>query len=570
MKLLLKLGLTLIAGLSMNAQPRAVSLVNSASYMPSGLPNSGIAQGAIFVIFGEGLGPSAVTFSPQIPLDTQVAGTSVRIESGGRTYSAPLVYTSATQIAGIFPSPVPEGAADVIVTYGGADSNRLSVQVRKAAFGIFTQNQAGFGPAILQNWNNGRVSLNGLHSVITAGQLAILWGTGLGAISQSDADVPPAGDLATEVQVLVGGLPAEVQYHGRSPSYPGLDQINFKIPPGITGCYVPIAVRAGGVLSNFASISIVSSGTACGDDVSWRGRLFTGATGANVRVGIVEMTHEQYSSPTGPPVFWTETGEAHFFDVLWKDINQLSRLSDLQLLPGTCTMIWNRWSTTEGRTSIYPEIPSLILTPIRAGDYLKIQSPQGVKSLEHSNPGEYEGHLGGLTELGGVEAPRFMTAGTYTFDNAAPPPAPGQTTTPPESYDLKASLTISSEIQWTNKSQITGVSRSEGLRFDWSGGLDSREYVLVGGSSADEALQTRVTFACAEKPSKGTFTAPAWILEAMPRSSTSASDSYPNGFVFLGRSSNNVNSLASDVVLGTLNMLYFRYRFMDYSTVDFQ
>lgn len=376
--------------LPVGVRPRADALVNSACYMPPGLPNSGIAQGAIFALFGEGVGPAAVAYSPRIPLDTQVGGTSVRLESGGVTYLAPLVYSMAGQVAGIFPSAVPPGPADVIVTCGGEDSNRLTVQVRRSAFGIFTQNQAGFGPAIVQNWSGGGASLNGLHGVITPGQVAILWGTGLGAIAGSDATVPPAGDLPGEVQVLVGRIEAAVQYHGRSPSYPGLDQIHFTVPAGIAGCYVPVAVRTSGVLSNFASMSIVASGTACGDDVSWRGRLFTG-TGADIRVGMVEMTHDEYSLPGGLPLFWSETGEARFFDVLWSNINLF-----------------------------------------------------------------------------------------------------------------------------------------------------------------------------------GTLTIPSWILEALPASSPSSLDSYPNGYVFLGQSSNNVNSLAADVVLGTLNMLYFRYRFMNYSVVGIQ
>ncbi|MBZ5608271.1 MAG: hypothetical protein LAP38_08440 [Acidobacteriia bacterium] len=554
--------------LRLAAQPNIASAVNAASYLTPGLPNAGIAQGSIFAIFGGGLGPAQVVQAQRLPLETQVAGTSVRISAAGTDYPVPLLYSSATAVGGVLPSSVPEGQADVIVNYDGRDSNRFTTQVRKSAFGIFTRNQAGFGPAVLQNWISGSIILNGLHQVTAAGQLAILWGTGLGAISQSDADVPPAGDLPVDVEVLVGGQAAKVLYHGRSPTYPGLDQINFEVPPGIIGCYVPLVVRAGSVMSNFASMSIVSSGTICGDDVSWRGRLFVG-TAADVRVGIVEMTHEEYSTPSSSPVFWSEDGTARFFDVLWNSIDSLSRLGDLQVLPGTCSVAWNRWNNADQMQNMYPEEPNLPTVPMQAGDYLKIQGPAGKKPLDHAGPGEYEGRLGGMTDLGGSAAPQFMSPGAYTFDNLAPPPPPADAS-PPESYDLQASVSIPGEIHWTNKAQLTEVNRGQDLRFEWSGGVDGREYVVVGGSSADEALKTRVTFMCAQNPSAGAFTVPSWILEVLPKNSTSAPDSYPYGFLFVGSSSNNVNSLAAGTVLGTLNMLYFRYMFMYYSILDFR
>jgi uncharacterized protein (TIGR03437 family) len=542
--------------------------VNAASYLPSGLPNAGLAQGSIFVIFGDGLGPGQIAHAPGIPLETQLAGTQVRFESAGTSYAVPLVYTSANQLAGIVPSVVPVGEAEVIANYNGVDSNRLVTRIRKSAFGIFTQNQAGFGPAIVQNWNAGSVSMNGLHSVIAAGGIAILWGTGLGPISQSDAEAPPVGDLPTQVQVLVGDHEARVLYHGRAPGFAGLDQINFEVPEGVVGCYVPIVVRADGVASNFASMSIVTSGSICGDDVSWRGRLWAG-TASDVRVGIVEMRHEEYSLPAGPPIYWSEIAEARFFGILWNDINSLSRLSDLQVLPGTCTVVWNRWNNSDEMTEIYQAFPNLLIHLIQAGSYLKIQGPPGQRHLDSVNPGEYEAHLGGMTELGGLSSPRFMNPGNYIFDNLAPPPPPGQSSPPPpETYDLQVALPVLGEIQWTNKAQLTELDRGRDLRFEWSGGMDAREYVLMGGSSADEALKSRVTFICAQDPSAGAFTVPSWILEVLPRSSPSAPDSYPYGYLFMGSSSNNVNSLASNVAFGTLNMLYFRYRFLYYSIVN--
>ncbi len=554
------------------AQPRIAEggVVNSASYLTPGLPNAGIAQGSIFTIYGLGLGPQQLVQAGRLPLPSELAGTSARVVANGRSYPVYLYYTSASAVSGVFPSSVPEGPAAVTVTYGGQESNAVVTQVRKAAFGIFTQNQAGSGPAVMQNWISAQEAprVNGIRSVVTAAQVGILWGTGLGAISGSDADVPPPGNLAGEVEVLVGGKAARVLYHGRSPTYPGLDQINFEVPETAIGCYVPIAVKAGGVVSNFASISVVTSGTPCGDSIAFRGRLWAG--GAFTSVGIVEMIHEEFSYPNLAPAFWSERATARFFNVDWNAINLLPRLGDLQVLPGTCTVSWNRWPDGDHMPDIYPELPGPAVN-IDAGDSLKIQGPAGKRILPRASPSEYEGHLGGMTDLGSVPDPRFLNPGTFTFDNQwqapnvdPPPPAPPL----PVTGTLNATVPVSAEIQWLNKPQLTEVDRTQDLTFRWSGGNDAREYVVVGGSSAEESLKTRVTFMCAEVPSAGTLTVPAWILGLLPKNSPSQATAYPYGYLFVGSSSNNVNALSS--TQGTLNMLYFRYSFLYRSIVDFR
>lgn len=283
-------------------QPRVArsGVVNGASYLPPGLVHSGIAQGSIFTIFGQGLGPALLVTAPRLPLGTELSGTKVTITAAGRDYAAFLLYSSASQVSAILPSAVPEGTAQLRVEYGGAGSTPQAIQVRKSAFGIFTQNQAGFGPAIIQNYVSPTVApqLNGLIQGIQPGQIAILWGTGLGPINGSDSERPGAGNLPVEVEVLVGGRPGRILYQGRSPDFPGLDQINFEVPEGLFGCYVPLAVRAGGVMSNFASLSVIRGGASCGDDVSFRGpNLAAGATRGVIRIGIIELEHTEFSIP---------------------------------------------------------------------------------------------------------------------------------------------------------------------------------------------------------------------------------------------------------------------------------
>src|SRR5260221_8272765 len=92
-------------------------IVSAASYLPSGFPNSGIAQGSIFIVFGSGMGPSAIVYNnPPFPLQKQLSGTSIKATVGGTTVDAPMIYTLAGQVAAILPSITPTGDGTLTLT----------------------------------------------------------------------------------------------------------------------------------------------------------------------------------------------------------------------------------------------------------------------------------------------------------------------------------------------------------------------------------------------------------------------------------------------------------------------
>ena len=67
----------------------AGGIVNNASYTPSALPGSAIAQGSIFVVFGSNMGPATLqTAGGSYPLPTTLGGTTVKITSGSTTANA--------------------------------------------------------------------------------------------------------------------------------------------------------------------------------------------------------------------------------------------------------------------------------------------------------------------------------------------------------------------------------------------------------------------------------------------------------------------------------------------------
>src|SRR4051794_14215928 len=87
----------LVLATSSSAAPQIRAIVNAASYTRSELPNSAIAPGSIFVVFGTELGPAALQQASGFPLPVTLAGTSARVTVGPTTVDAIVLYTSASQ-----------------------------------------------------------------------------------------------------------------------------------------------------------------------------------------------------------------------------------------------------------------------------------------------------------------------------------------------------------------------------------------------------------------------------------------------------------------------------------------
>ena len=215
------------------AAPAITGIVNAASWVPPNLPNSGIAQGAIFTLTGTGLGPSTLQQASSYPLPTTqgLGGTAIQVTVGGVAETCIMVYTSSAQVAALLPSATPVGSGMLTLSYQGASSS-IAIQVLAANFGTSSLNEGGTGPAVVTDTSYHPITMiNAAH----AGDTLIL-GTGLGAVTGDETEPPTAAvnlDMG-QVQVLVGNQPATVSYAGRSSS-PGLDQINFVVPAGVTG-----------------------------------------------------------------------------------------------------------------------------------------------------------------------------------------------------------------------------------------------------------------------------------------------------------------------------------------------
>ncbi len=262
MSLLRLTALALGCAAALAAAPAITGIVNAASWVPTNLPNSGIAQGAIFSLTGSGLGPATLQQPQNYPLPTTqgLGGTTIQVTVGGVTENCIMVYSVATQVGALLPSATPVGSGTLTLSYQGASSS-IAIHVVGANFGTLALNEGGTGPAVVTDTNYNPITMiNAAHP----GDTLILWGTGLGPVTGDETEPPTQIDLGTGVQVQVGNQPAAVMYGGRGSS-PGLDQINFVVPAGVTGCKTSIAVVVKGITGNVTSMAVAPVGqTTCG------------------------------------------------------------------------------------------------------------------------------------------------------------------------------------------------------------------------------------------------------------------------------------------------------------------
>jgi uncharacterized protein (TIGR03437 family) len=136
-------GLALGFAAALAAAPGISAIVNAASYIPPSLPNSGVAQGALFSVFGSGLGPATAVQAQSYPLPTTqgIGGTTIQVTVNGTVENCIMFYSSATQLIAILPSPTPVGTGTLTVNYQGA-SGSSAIQVQASNFGAVTLNGA--------------------------------------------------------------------------------------------------------------------------------------------------------------------------------------------------------------------------------------------------------------------------------------------------------------------------------------------------------------------------------------------------------------------------------------------
>jgi len=526
------------------SSPFIYSVVNGASGVMPGQAQSVIAQGSLFVCYGYGLGKTLQNESG-FPIPQTVGGTSIRISAGGSTYNALMIYSSESQAAAILPSAVPVGDGMLTATVNGLSGNSIKIHIVNSAFGIFTGSSNGVGAGVITA-PDGRLYSFGQPA--HPGDVAIMWGTGLGPVNGVEASgLLPGNQFNPEL--FVGSQRVNVEYAGRSGCCAGLDQIVFDVPNGIYGCFVPIAVRSNGITSNFVSVPVAPPGQPCSDPVGFPSALLSHPSGGGTltigtialgpipilqgagfsflrgladrltqllgtpvterELSVIARTHgasrlrtlKQTIAKYGPLLktrnidpksvvreigALTNEGAAAGFTQL-KGVGQVAaQFGSILPPPGTCTVSsdWPLKSQTWRVASLARD----------AGSKLTMTGPLGNRTLTKISNGEYQVNLGsGFAGFG-------VPAGTYSITASG-----GR-----DVGAFTANLTAA-DVQWTNKRDIAFIDRTAPLTITWSG---ASGYVLFGASSS--ATGTRSAFVCVEDARKGVIVVPDFVLEAMP------------------------------------------------------
>jgi len=489
-------------------------VLNAASYVGPELLGSGagVAQGSIFALFGRGFG-DANAFTPALtyPLQTTLGGVSVDITVGGTTTHAIMLNVIyGVQINAVLPSATPVGDGTITVTYQNQTSAPAPIHVVANSFGIFAANSEGQGQAAA---NDVSFNANSIIHTFHPGDVAIIWGTGLGPVSWDETMPPPNGsfgNLPAPVTVYVGNQPAPAaasDYHGRS-SYAGLDQIVFTVPSGVEGCYVPVAVKAGAVLSNFTTIAVSSTGSTCSDSILGQDLIDKLAAGQSVSFGWVRLEGGAYISDFASASFNRFTPDT-------------AKMASFGVSQGYCI-------TTE-YTYNGPFPNDSTLPTLDAGPQLTLQGATGTFQLSQNYPA---GSYFGVLQASGSATTRVLYSG-LAF-----------TLTGPGGGDIGAfSTTRTMPVQggqMTNIGNYNTRPRNVDLTVTWDASrfTNPNGVATLGGLSevltADGTQTTAFAeLQCTVPVAPGQFTIPAWVLSSLPPSGIYLAR--PTGYMWLGQ-----------------------------------
>jgi uncharacterized protein (TIGR03437 family) len=461
--------------------PVITQVQNNYSYLLPGLPNYGIAPGSLFVIIGTGLSTTAqpVLQSSAAPgLPTTLNQTSVSVTVKGVTTTPALYYTSATQVAAVLPSTTPVGTGTITLTYNGQPSAAAPIQVVTSAVGLDSLYGTGNGAGVATD--NGTGVAFGPTNSLMPGQLAVLWGSGIGAdTANDDRTFPLAQNNLTNIpmQVFVGGISATILYRGRS-QYPGVDQIDVTIPSNVpTGCFVSVVAVSGVIASNTVTVPVNPNGGPCSDAA-------TGLSGNQIQslaakgvtpVHSVAITVNQQSSPNGPVnssafALMGSMSSANF----GKGYEYASQ--------GSCVIV----PPEQGSFS------NVFQTPLDAGT-IQLAGPSANVNLASQGPGFFQGQL--------PAGP--LPSGTYTFTASG-----GK-----DVGTFRAAVNVQTPLTLTNRAAMASITRSQGATLTWTGGFPNGD-VQVDGAVGDQYGSVR--FFCHAPSSAGQLTIPSSILLAMP------------------------------------------------------
>ena len=293
----------------------------------------------------------------------------------------------------------------------------------------------------------------------------------------------------------MGGIEASQTYAGVSGGV-GLNQINFTVPAGLSGCNVSLVVQSDTTpvqISNSTTIPIAPNGGACTDSAVLAGQIGIDAALAkgSVTIGAVQVDADQKQAAAFilrfTPAQWA-VAKVNFSD---------------PVSPGNCTTF-----VLPGQGGNHSGNPNDSGIPAGTGldaGTITMTPPAGASvALQLQQAGIYAGNIA------------TVTSGSYKFSGAG-----GKDIGP-----FSVSLSGPPSFTWTN-SNIKTVVRNQGLKITWAGG-DANSVVNISGYTNGSG-NSYTQFECLAPIGPGQFTVPASTLLAL----TPANGSTPNGSVFV-------------------------------------
>jgi uncharacterized protein (TIGR03437 family) len=486
---------TATAGGGGASAPVITTVQNAYSYFLPGQPSYGIAPGSLFIVKGTNLadatpGPITLQSSAAPGIPTTLNGASVAVNVGGTVLHPGFYYATPTQLAVVLPSSTPAGFGTITVTYNQATSATAPITVLSSALGLDTLYGYEIGLAVATNGATGAVY--NYNNSAAPGDTIVLWGSGLGADTADSDTVYTATphNINIPLTIYIGGILADVPYHGSS-GYPGVNQINVTIPPGVSrGCAVAVVAVAGSAVSNTVTIPVASkAGAACSDPVIGTDGNALIAAGSKATYNSGTITLAQMES--GGTVTTTATGAFTANPGAWL----ASGYGIVSL--GSC-IVYPAFSPN------FPPLPSGIfaMTPLDAGTY-SITGPSGTQPMPANGTGFYLARLpdGFLPSAGGA----------FTFNGT------GGTTAGAGVGAAQTTVNLTSPMSWTNMGATTSVNRSLGLPITWTGGAPNSYVIITGASSSISGPSgVGISFKCYVPVEAGQFTVPSYILAALP------------------------------------------------------
>jgi hypothetical protein len=286
-----------------------------------------------------------------------------------------------------------------------------------------------------------------------------------------------------------------------------VDQIVFKVPVGVTGCYEAVYVAVGNVVSNTATIPVTEPPSRVCADAAWlSGTDMQALTGkSSFSLGYQSLTRAENSQDG-------DSGVSTFYRFNVSDY-------DFSLLqppePGSCEVTV--------QTTPFNWVP-VTAARLDAGGAISISGPKGTKLIPKTDD-LYVGNLG----VG------YLVPGVYALSNGSGCSKIGS---------FRLGVTVPQPLAWTNRDAFGVVLRSEGVTLRWTGG-DSEGTILIMGNVAKGQFPGPITvtqFNCHALVSDGQFTVPPRIVMALPPDQA--------GILALGAETNQTRFAASGLDLG--------------------